>query len=129
MFGQRRGAVEAGVTTGLAIGANNRELFWISSLHLRKHFNAGWQDVNERCLSRCFRFLHERIQNRKHEIAGRRIGPKICPRSRSDIVDLASSSPVKNFQPEALIKLNGGVGKAQRMHIVATTELTIYYAH
>src|SRR5438067_11114344 len=100
MFGQRGGAVEVGVTTGLAIGTNNREFFWIFSLHLRKHFNLGGQDVNERCLSRCFRLLHERIQNRKHEIAGRWIDPKICPRSGSDIVDLASSSsPVKNLQP------------------------------
>src|SRR6266480_5034288 len=119
MFGQCRGTVEAGVTTGLAIGANHRDLFWISSLHLRKHFDAGGQDVNERCLSRCFRFLHERIQNRKHEIAGRRIGPKIYPRSRAEIVDLPASSSVKDFQPEPPMEQNCGVGKAQRWRLVA----------
>src|ERR1700681_430107 len=114
MFGHCRRAVEAGVTTELAIGAKNRDVFWISSLHLSQHLFAKGQYINERCLSRCFRFLHERIQNRKHEIANRWIGPKICVRLRSDIVDLASSSLVENFQPKALIKQNGRVGKAQR---------------
>src|SRR5256885_6535882 len=119
MFGQCHRAVKAGVTTESAVGTNKRDVFWGPSLHLRKRLTWDGQNANERCLSRCFRFRHERIQNRKHEIAGRRIAPKICPRSRAEIVDLPSSSSVKDFQPEPPMEQNCGVGKAQRWRLVA----------